>query len=106
MSMFDWMRLDLFLVNSFKDNDQYGHVNNAVFQSYFDTVANVFLIRHCGLSQSSSPQLVDQNENLGAASADYDHAVAFIAECFCQFPEPIRYPNVYLGKDFVTWWVY
>ena len=98
--MADWMKLDLFRVNCFKDNDQYGHVNNAVFQSYFDTVANIFLIRHCGLDQSAPPQPVDQSEKSGAASLkDCDHAVAFIAECFCQFHEPIHYPNIYLGKD-------
>lgn len=31
------------------DNDLYGHVNNVTYYSYFDTVANTFLIRECGL---------------------------------------------------------
>ncbi|WP_101757835.1 thioesterase family protein [Oceanicoccus sp. KOV_DT_Chl] len=32
-----------------KDNDIYGHVNNVIYYSYFDTAANTFLIKHCGL---------------------------------------------------------
>ncbi len=31
------------------DNDVYGHVNNVVYYSYFDTVINDFLIREGGL---------------------------------------------------------
>ncbi|TGD74308.1 acyl-CoA thioesterase [Mangrovimicrobium sediminis] len=31
------------------DNDVYGHINNVTYYSYFDTVANTFLIRECGL---------------------------------------------------------
>lgn len=31
------------------DNDIYGHVNNVHYYSYFDTVANTFLIQECGL---------------------------------------------------------
>lgn len=31
------------------DNDVYGHVNNVVYYSYFDTVVNEFLIRQGGL---------------------------------------------------------
>ena len=31
------------------DNDAYGHVNNVVYYSYFDTVINEYLIREGGL---------------------------------------------------------
>lgn len=31
------------------DNDIYGHINNVQYYSYFDTVANTFLIQQCGL---------------------------------------------------------
>ena len=31
------------------DNDIYGHVNNVVYYSYFDSVANKFLIEEGGL---------------------------------------------------------
>ena len=33
----------------FLDNDRYGHMNNAVYHGIFDSVINIFLIRHCGL---------------------------------------------------------
>ena len=32
------------------DNDVYGHVNNVVYYSYFDTVINEYLIRQGGLN--------------------------------------------------------
>lgn len=31
------------------DNDVYGHVNNVQYYSFFDTLANTFLIQECGL---------------------------------------------------------
>lgn len=33
----------------FNDNDKYGHVNNAVYHEIFDSVINIFMIRHVGL---------------------------------------------------------
>ena len=33
-----------------KDNDCYGHMNNAVYHAIYDSIINIFLIRHCGLS--------------------------------------------------------
>lgn len=35
------------------DNDVYGHVNNVVYYSYFDTVVNRYLIDFCGLDYHS-----------------------------------------------------
>lgn len=29
-----------------EDNDQYGHINNIMYYSFFDTAANRFLIQH------------------------------------------------------------
>lgn len=37
------------------DNDIYGHVNNVVYYSYFDTVINEYLIREGGLDIHRSP---------------------------------------------------
>ena len=31
------------------DNDIYGHINNVNYYSYFDTIANTYLIQECGL---------------------------------------------------------
>ncbi|XP_012978120.1 uncharacterized protein LOC101841231 isoform X1 [Mesocricetus auratus] len=36
-----------------QDNDQYGHVNNAVYYSYFDTIINHYLIRTLETVQKS-----------------------------------------------------
>jgi acyl-CoA thioester hydrolase len=37
------------------DNDAYGHVNNVVYYSWFDTVVNQFLIAHGALDIEKSP---------------------------------------------------
>jgi len=37
------------------DNDAYGHVNNVVYYSWFDTVVNQFLITHGVLDVERSP---------------------------------------------------
>src|SRR6056300_1274695 len=37
------------------DNDVYGHVNNVVYYSYFDTVGNVYLVREGGLDMHDGP---------------------------------------------------
>lgn len=38
------------LIGNYAPQDVYGHVNNAVYYSYFDTVINTYLIRHGGLN--------------------------------------------------------
>jgi acyl-CoA thioester hydrolase len=38
-----------------KDNDVYGHVNNAEYYSYFDTAINAWLIREGGLDIERGP---------------------------------------------------
>ena len=78
----------------FKDNDHYGHVNNAVFQSYFDSAANVYLIRYCGLNPDHSRSVAMTDNANGTGD---DQKIAFIAECNNQFFEPIQYPNIYAG---------
>jgi acyl-CoA thioester hydrolase len=37
------------LTTRWADNDIYGHVNNVMYYSYFDTTANTYLIEHGGL---------------------------------------------------------
>ncbi len=39
------------------DNDVYGHINNVHYYSYFDTVANTYLIREGGLNINSSEDI-------------------------------------------------
>jgi acyl-CoA thioester hydrolase len=58
------------------DNDIYGHVNNVIYLSYFDTVVNEHLIRAGGL---------DIHE--GAA-------IGLVVETSCRFHKPLSFPDV------------
>jgi acyl-CoA thioester hydrolase len=57
------------------DNDLYGHVNNVVYYSYFDTVINRFLIERGGLDIQNSP------------------VIGVAAESGCRFRESFAYPE-------------
>jgi acyl-CoA thioester hydrolase len=57
------------------DNDVYGHVNNVVYYSYFDTVINRFLIERGGL-------------DIHAATI-----IGVAAESGCRFRESFAYPE-------------
>lgn len=58
------------------DNDIYGHVNNVVYYSYFDTVINEYLIREGGLDIA------------GGAT------IGLAVETFCRFHQPLAFPEV------------
>jgi acyl-CoA thioester hydrolase len=58
------------------DNDIYGHVNNVVYYSYFDSVANQYLIAEGGLDIHS------------------DRIIGFVVASNCQYKSPIAYPEV------------
>lgn len=45
----------LSIATRWMDNDVYGHVNNVVYYSYFDTVVNEYLISQGALDIASSP---------------------------------------------------
>jgi acyl-CoA thioester hydrolase len=56
-----------------KDNDVYGHVNNAEYYSYFDTAINAWLIREGGLD-------IEHGEVIGLcveSHCEYHSALAF-----------------------------
>jgi acyl-CoA thioester hydrolase len=57
------------------DNDIYGHVNNVVYYSYFDSVANKYLIEEGGLNIKNS------------------QVVGFVVASNCQYTSPIAYPQ-------------
>lgn len=58
------------------DNDIYGHVNNVVYYSYFDTVVNRFLIAEGGLD-------IRAGEVIGV-----------VAETQCRFARSLSFPDV------------
>ncbi|HXF55224.1 MAG TPA: thioesterase family protein [Hyphomicrobiaceae bacterium] len=58
------------------DNDVYGHVNNAVYYVYFDTVINRYLIEAGGLNFRSGP------------------VVGIAVETMCRFHRSFSYPEI------------
>ena len=75
------------------DNDRYGHVNNAIYYQYFDSVINAYLIAVGQLD-------IHQGDVLG-----------FIVRSECDFLAPVAYPGevdigvavVKLGTSSVTY---
>lgn len=61
------------------DNDIYGHINNVVYYSYFDSVANRYLIEEGGL---------DINEA---------KIVGFVVQSGCDYHAPASYPEAMEG---------
>jgi len=57
------------------DNDVYGHVNNVVYYSYFDTVVNAYLIAEGGLDIEKSP------------------VIGLVVETLCRYFKPITFPE-------------
>ena len=58
------------------DNDRYGHVNNVVYYSYFDTAVNEHLIREGGLDIERDP------------------VVGYVVETSCRFDRPLTFPEL------------
>lgn len=56
------------------DNDVYGHVNNANYYQFFDTVVNAYLIENAKLDFRN------------------DNCVAFVVASSCQYRSPIAHP--------------
>ena len=75
------------------DNDVYGHVNNVVYYSYFDTVINEHLIREGGLDIHDGS------------------VVGYCVESHCRYLAPLAFPETidaglrvaHLGKSSVRY---
>ena len=75
------------------DNDVYGHVNNVVYYSWFDSAANLFLIREAGLAP------------------EHAAVIGVIVSSSCSFHRSVAYPQALragvrvdrLGDRSVTW---
>ena len=57
------------------DNDPYGHVNNAVYYSWFDTLVNQYLI------------------TAGALDMVRGSAIGLVVETHCNYFKPIAFPD-------------
>ncbi|MBN9463547.1 MAG: acyl-CoA thioesterase, partial [Burkholderiales bacterium] len=58
------------------DNDVYGHVNNVVYYSYFDTVVNRYLIEH------------------GALDIHQGSVIGLVVETACHYFAPMAFPDL------------
>ncbi len=65
----------LAIATRWMDNDLYGHVNNVVYYSYFDTVINRYLIDFGGLDIHASP------------------VIGVAVETKCRFHRPLAFPD-------------
>ncbi len=62
------------ITTRWEDEDVYGHVNNVVYYSYFDTAVNAFLIEATGTDTRKLP------------------AYGVVAETSCRFLRELRFP--------------
>jgi acyl-CoA thioester hydrolase len=65
----------LAITTRWMDNDVYGHVNNVVYYSYFDTVVNRYLIESGALDIASSP------------------VIGLVVETGCRYAKPLAFPE-------------
>jgi len=63
------------IVSRWMDNDVYGHVNNVVYYSYFDTVVNTYLIRQ------------------GALDIHAGAVIGLVVETGCRYFAPLAFPD-------------
>ncbi|WP_208647367.1 acyl-CoA thioesterase [Corallococcus interemptor] len=71
----DRYRYFLPITTRWMDNDVYGHINNVTYYSYFDTVANHYLIHEGGLD-------IHAGEVIG-----------LVVESKCAYHAPLAYPD-------------
>ncbi|WP_229262871.1 acyl-CoA thioesterase [Duganella radicis] len=71
----DQFRHFLTIPTRWMDNDIYGHVNNVVYYSYFDTAVNQFLIE------------------AGVLDIHQGEVVGFVVDSGCSYFSPIAFPD-------------
>jgi acyl-CoA thioester hydrolase len=63
------------ITTRWSDNDIYGHVNNVTYYSYFDTVANTYLIEY------------------GHLNIHNDQVVGYVVNSGCNYYAPVAFPD-------------
>ncbi|KAJ7127145.1 thioesterase [Mycena epipterygia] len=58
------------------DNDQYSHINNAIYYHFFDSIVNTYLIEKCDLNPVTSP------------------LIGLVISSYCEFFAPLSFPQV------------
>lgn len=94
------------------DNDMYAHLNNTVYTTLFDTIANAYLIEHCGMNPFSvnnpTPKSGDGQPSSLPVSTQQ---IGLIVSTHCDFFASVAFPDVLevglrvakLGSSSVTW---
>lgn len=72
------------IVTRWMDNDVYGHVNNVVYYSYFDTVVNTYLIRR------------------GVLDIHAGQVIGLVVETGCKYFLPLSFPDTVVAGLAVT----
>jgi acyl-CoA thioester hydrolase len=67
------------ITTRWSDNDVYGHVNNVTYLSYFDSVANLYLIREGGIDIA------------------HGDVIGLVAASSCVFFAPVSFPDTLIG---------
>ncbi|PCJ43182.1 MAG: thioesterase [Moraxellaceae bacterium] len=67
------------ITTRWSDNDLYGHVNNVTYYSYFDSVANTYLIEEGGLDIHDGD------------------IIAYVVNSGCNYFSPIAFPEKLVG---------
>jgi acyl-CoA thioester hydrolase len=67
------------ITTRWSDNDVYGHVNNVTYLSYFDSVANAYLIEHGGLDIA------------------HGNVIGLVVASSCVFFAPVSFPDELVG---------
>eukprot|EP01127_Copromyxa_protea_P011791 TRINITY_DN2993_c0_g1_i2.p1 TRINITY_DN2993_c0_g1~~TRINITY_DN2993_c0_g1_i2.p1 ORF type:complete len:152 (+),score=18.13 TRINITY_DN2993_c0_g1_i2:42-497(+) len=69
----------LSITTRWSDNDVYGHVNNVIYYSWFDTIINSFLIKEAQLDIKNSS------------------VIGICAESSCKYKKSVVYPDIIIG---------
>ncbi|KAJ5558463.1 Thioesterase superfamily [Penicillium sp. DV-2018c] len=105
------------------DNDMYAHLNNAVYTHLFDTIANTWLIKECGMdpfsvnnpTPSTGPQTQSNSGSSSSSSSPGkqvgDDMIGLIVSTHADFFASVRFPDLLevglrvnrLSKSSVTW---
>jgi acyl-CoA thioester hydrolase len=72
----DRYRYALSIPTRWMDNDIYGHVNNVVYYSFFDTIVNDYLIREGKLDIAGGP------------------VIGVVVETMCRYRKSVAFPEV------------
>lgn len=89
----------------------YAHLNNTVYTTLFDTIANAYLIEHCGMNPFSVNNPAPKDPDQASKLAGSTEQIGLIVSTHCDFFASVAFPDVLdvglrvakLGSSSVTW---